>query len=265
MHPIIALAGPTCTGKTAIAVAAAKATSAIILPLDQLQRYKYLREGVGFDESAFKGVNHRGYQVLSPWEVSGPERYADWLRVAIQSEAPNRPVLIEGGCTSYLMRILELQRSDPIIGHIECVALDVPVSASIALSNIETLYNMEKIQLIIREVEELERRGFVSVSGLAFLEECENLFVHPEHDDENLAWAIRISARVYCPAYLALQGRIEIGSARKRIIRNIREIQLYQQKRVAALLPGNRIIPSERPWRAITRVVAGLQGHGGDR
>jgi len=260
MYPIIALAGPTGTGKTAIAIAAAKATGAIILPLDQLQRYQYLREGVGFNENAFGGVDHRGYQVLSPWEVSGPARYAEWLRSTVQIEARDRPVLIEGGCTSYLTRILELHGSDPIFRHVECVALNAPADAKVALSKIETLYDMEKILRIIREVEDLERRGFVSEAGLSFLEECEDLFVHPEHEDRNLAWAIRISAKVYCPAYLALKGRIEVHNARKRIVRNIRAIQIYQQQRVAALLPWNRRTPSERPMQAVMRLVSGLQG-----
>jgi len=260
VYRIVALAGPTCIGKTAIAVAAAKTTGAVIFPLDQLQRYRYLREGVGFDESTFEGVDYAGYQVLSPWEVSGPERYARWLGDVLPEEARDRPVLIEGGCTSYLKKLLELAREDPLFARIRFLALAVPGTASEAVARIDAFYDAPKIQRIIQEVGQLERRRFVSEPGLPFLEKCETLFTHPEHDDRNLAWAMRISAKVYCPAYLALKGRIEVEAARDRIVRNVRDIQLYQEARVAGLLAEDKIMANEMPVPTIAGLIAELQG-----
>ncbi|MBI1815908.1 MAG: hypothetical protein HYR72_13090 [Deltaproteobacteria bacterium] len=264
MWPIVALAGPTCTGKTAVGAAAAVQTGAITLPLDQLQRYNHLKEGVGFDEKALRG-EHKGYQVLSPWEVSGPAKYEAWLKSTIPVEARAHPVLLEGGCTSYLMRILAAQSTDPILGRIQILALDAPADPEVAVSRIRATYDEEKVRLIVQEVSDLEKMGFISEAGLPFLEECEGLFVHPEREDRNLAWAIRISARVYCPAYLALKGRIDPTSARERIIRNVRDIQVYQQRRVKTCLPANQIIAYERSWLDVDRLVRNLEGVRTDR
>lgn len=259
MWPIVALAGPTCTGKTVIAATAAMATGAVTLPLDQLQRYMHLSEGVGFDERTFAG-EHKGYQVLSPWEVSGPARYEAWLKATIPHEATSHPVVLEGGCTSYLMRILAVRRTDPILGRIQVFGLDPPADPEVAISRIRARYSVDKVRLIVHEVSDLESRGFISEAGLPFLEECEGLFVHPEREDRTLAWAIRISARMYCPAYLALKGKIDLSNARERIIRNVRDIQVYQQQRVKACLPANRIFSFERPELAVTRLTSELKG-----
>ena len=101
MQPVVAIAGATGTGKTVISIA--KQCSAVLFPLDQLHRYAHLGEGSGLDIEGLRQVDHYGYQVLSPWEVSGPEKYAEWLKSALSSVAAERPVVIEGGCTSYLV------------------------------------------------------------------------------------------------------------------------------------------------------------------
>ena len=258
MYSVVALTGPTCTGKTAVVVDVARKTGAVVLPLDQLQRYKYLSEGVGYDENVFKDVVHKGYQVLSPWIVSGPEKYSDWLGNVLRAEVRERPVLIEGGCTSYLKRILSLKKTDSVFKYIDVAAMNTPSDKSQGILRIHSLYNNEKIQRIVEEVSDLEKLGYITEEGLSFFKECEGLFVHPEHEDKKLAWALRISARMYYPAYLALKETIDLSDARRRIHKNIREIQIYQQKRISSCVSKERIFPCEKPVEVVNWLTAKL-------
>jgi len=100
---------------------------------------------------------------------------------------------------------------------------------------------LRKIERIVEETGKLEKLGFIKISGLPFFRECEKLFKHPEHDDKRLAWALRISAKMYLPAYLVLKGEISLDSAREWIIRNVHKIQDYQKERVRRFLPASNI------------------------
>ena len=243
MFPVLMLTGATCTGKTSIAVSVAKQTQAVLLPLDQLQRYTHLREGVGLDPVLLAQVEHYGYQILSPWEVSGPEEYSTWLKDAIPRYAVERPIVIEGCCTSYLRKILDLRQTEPLFKQIKIYALDIVPNDPLNIANISRLCSLEKTQRIIEETKSLVADGFISEPGLPLLQKCEKLFKHPKHANKSLAWAIRISAKVYCPAYLSLTGRITVSAARERIILNIREIQDYQNRRIHKFLQETNIIP----------------------
>ncbi len=243
--PIIAITGATGTGKTELAISVAKQTGAIVLPLDQLHRYKYLKEGTGLDIEKLRKVRYFGYNVLSPWEVSGPDKYIIWLRNTLKNIATRAPVIIEGGCTSYLNKLLSCV-NDPVLSHVRVVALSLHPDEYVNIQRIKVRVSIEKVWAILQETKLLEERGFISESGLPFLLQCESLWKHPEHEDPTLAWAIRISAKVYCPSYLALKGKLSIDAARNRIIENVIHIQRYQDARIRAALPKSMTFPEQR-------------------
>ena len=241
MYPIIIIAGPTCTGKTALALSVAKKTGSIILPLDQLHLYRYLKEGVGLDLEALSTVDNYGYNILSPWKVCKPKEYVIWLKRSIKKFVEKQSIIIEGGCTSYLKEIINKRKLDPLFSLIKIVALDATTNISQNSKYIAGLYSINKIKKIINETRTLEELGFIKASGLSFFRKCERLFIHPEHDDPRLAWALRISARMYLPSYLALKGKIFLENAQKWTILNVHEIQNFQKERVHCLLPSSDV------------------------
>jgi hypothetical protein len=257
MRPIVAIAGATGTGKTAIAISIAKQAGAVLLPLDQLHRYAHLQEGTGLDIEGLLQVDHYGYQILSPWEVSGPEKYIQWLKSALRLVASQRPVVIEGGCTSYLYKILAGQ-DDPILQQIRVVAIATSSVASLNLQRIRERWSAKRVEAIIEETKALEVKGFISPAGLPLLQLCEHLWKHPEHYDPTLAWAIRISARMYCPSFLASKGQLNVASATERIVSNVLDIQRYQDARVRSVLRDGEIFEESQLEELIGDLVTFL-------
>ena len=240
LFPIVAIAGCTGAQKTRLALSLAKETNATVVPLDQLHRYKHMKEGTGLDVDGLSQVRNHGYQVLSPWEVSGPDRYVMWLRDALVQLASIGPVVIEGGCTSYLKRLVACS-TDQVLGQVGIVALSAPVSETTRRDHIEMRVSNSKMAAVIAETATLEASGFLSEAGTKFLLECEQMWVHPESEDLRLAWAVRIAAKVYAPAYQALKGQISADAARARVIANVLEIQHHQSKRTLAFLPHRAV------------------------
>lgn len=264
MYPIIAISGATGTTKTALATSVAKRTKATILPLDQLQRYKYMQVGTGLAVEDLQHVKSFGYQILSPWEVSGPGEYATWLRESLDRIARSGPIVIEGGCTSYLNQLLA-SSADPTLSQITIVALDVNPDQEINRRRIRDRVSKATIAALLTETEQLEKCGFISEAGLSFLQECERLWKHPEHDNPNLAWAIRIAARVYCPSYLAYKQAISVDNARSRIINNVLDIQTYQASRIRSSLPRQALYPEHQIPALEEELVAILSGDTGSK
>jgi len=259
MYPIVAITGATTTAKTDLAICVANQTGATVLPLDQLHRYRYLAEGTGLDIEELRQVRHFGYQMLSPWEVSGPDKYVLWLRNALGQIAATGPAVIEGGCTSYLAELVSSER-DRVLGEIRFVALERSPSEATNKERIEERFSRHKVARVISEVEALESHGFLCEAGLPLFRNCEQVWTHPEHEDRRLAWALRISARVYCPAYLALKGRITLDSARARIVRNVLDIQEYQSDRIGRLLSGKAIFHRHQVPALAQAVIGWLSG-----
>ncbi len=172
IYPVLAITGATCTSKTDLAISLAKQANATVLPLDQLHRYRYLQEGTGLATQQLAQVVHYGYQILSPWQVSGPEAYIRWLKSALAQIAATGPVVIEGGCTSYLSKMLDA-KSELERFKIRLVALDTSPSDRSSSEQVQRRVSPEMVAAVIVETRSLEEHGFLSEEGLPFMLDCE--------------------------------------------------------------------------------------------
>jgi hypothetical protein len=232
MHTIQLFTGSTCVGKSRLAVKRAEAIGATVVPIDQLQQYRDLEVGVGLDLELLSRVRTFGYRVRSPWEVVKPAAYVAWLAENVGRLAQQRPVVIEGGCTSYLAELLRTRASLPILRSIDIVELrfrNDPAESQVAIMN---RCSVDLIRRVVTEMSCLKERGYFREDGLGFFAECERIFTHPEHPDPSLAWALRISAKVYYPAILVLLNRLSLHEASSRIGQNTVAIHDYQLRRL---------------------------------
>ena len=103
----VLIAGPTASGKSALALATARETGGIVVNADALQVYAGLRVVTarpGPDETA--AVRHRLYGVVSPemrFSTGG------WARAAatVVAEADDRPLIFVGGTGLYFAALTE--------------------------------------------------------------------------------------------------------------------------------------------------------------
>ena len=108
MRDVAVICGPTAAGKSALAMALAQRTGAMLISADSRQVYRGFDIGTAkpsiIDQSA---VVHRGIDVIDP-----TERYsaADWSANALQwmsdADASGQPVIVVGG-TGFYLRALD--------------------------------------------------------------------------------------------------------------------------------------------------------------
>jgi tRNA dimethylallyltransferase len=108
VREIAVICGPTAAGKSAIAMALAARTGAVLISADSRQVYRRFDIGTAKPSVADRAaVEHRGIDIIDP-----TERYsaAQWAERALQwiaeADATARPVLIVGG-TGFYLRALE--------------------------------------------------------------------------------------------------------------------------------------------------------------
>ena len=104
--PVIVVAGPTCSGKSALALALAEAFGGTIINADSMQVYRELRiltARPGPDDEA--RAPHRLYGVVPAAEACSVARWRD-LAVAAIGEARGVPILC-GGTGLYLKALME--------------------------------------------------------------------------------------------------------------------------------------------------------------
>ena len=109
MHPVLVIAGPTASGKSALALAAAREFDGVVINADSMQVYRELRIVTARpsmeDEAA---VPHRLYGILSAAERCSAGRWAalaaDEARTAW---AARRLPIVVGGTGFYLKALLE--------------------------------------------------------------------------------------------------------------------------------------------------------------
>lgn len=107
--PILVIAGPTASGKSAIALQVAEAFGGTVINADSMQVYSELRILTARPTAADEArVPHRLYGILSAAEACSAGRWADMANVAIdETQASGRLAVLVGGTGLYLRALVE--------------------------------------------------------------------------------------------------------------------------------------------------------------
>ena len=104
MDPIICIAGPTASGKTALAVALARELDGEVVSCDSMQVYKRMDIGTAkpsLDER--QGIPHHMIDVAEPWEDYSVSRYcADAAPIVEDIVSRGKTAIIAGGTGLYM-------------------------------------------------------------------------------------------------------------------------------------------------------------------
>ena len=108
-HPLIIVAGPTCSGKSRLAVEVARRVRGEIVNCDSLQLYRGMDIGTAKTPPEERGgVPHHLFDVLEPWEVFSAGAYARAARSALAGiRGRNAVPVVAGGTGFYLRALLE--------------------------------------------------------------------------------------------------------------------------------------------------------------
>ena len=104
MNPIICLAGPTASGKTALAVALAQALNGEVVSCDSMQVYKFMDIGTAKPSLAeMQGVPHHMIDVADPREDYSVSRYCkDAAPIVEDIVSRGKVAIIAGGTGLYM-------------------------------------------------------------------------------------------------------------------------------------------------------------------
>lgn len=104
MNPIICIAGPTASGKTALAVALARELNGEVVSCDSMQVYK--RMDIGTAKPSLEerqGIPHHMIDVAEPWEDYSVSRYcADAAPIVENIVSRGKTAIIAGGTGLYM-------------------------------------------------------------------------------------------------------------------------------------------------------------------
>lgn len=104
MQRIISIAGPTASGKTALAVKLAKKIGGEVVSVDSMQIYKKMNIGTAKpDEEEMDGIPHHMIDVAEPWEDYSLEKFAQAAHLCIKDIAERGKVPILAGGTGLYM------------------------------------------------------------------------------------------------------------------------------------------------------------------
>jgi tRNA dimethylallyltransferase len=108
MSELFVIAGPTASGKSALALRLAEATGGMIINADSMQLYRELRILTARPTAADEArVPHRLYGIL---EAEDPASAGRWLELAAaalaEARAARRPAIVVGGTGLYLHALL---------------------------------------------------------------------------------------------------------------------------------------------------------------
>jgi tRNA dimethylallyltransferase len=106
---VVAVVGPTATGKSTLSLALAHALGGEVVNADSMQLYRGMDIGTAkLDESEREGVSHH---VLDIWDVTEPASVAEYQRIARAAiddiSARTRVPLLVGGSGLYVRAVLE--------------------------------------------------------------------------------------------------------------------------------------------------------------
>ena len=104
MNNIICIAGPTASGKTALAVELAKITNGEVVSCDSMQVYKHMDIGTAkptIDE--MQGIVHHMLNVAEPWEDFSVSRYCEMATPIVDDiVSRGKTAIIAGGTGLYM-------------------------------------------------------------------------------------------------------------------------------------------------------------------
>ncbi len=105
---IIAIAGPTASGKTALAIEIAKSVSGEIISSDSMQIYKKMDIGTAKpDETERRQVPHHMIDIIEPWERFSVADFAEMARTCIDDCLMRGKVpIVAGGTGLYMDSVL---------------------------------------------------------------------------------------------------------------------------------------------------------------
>ena len=104
MNSIICIAGPTASGKTALAVALAKDLNGEVVSCDSMQVYRHMDIGTAKPTLAERqGIPHHMIDVAEPWEDFSVSRYCEMAAPIVDDIlARGKTAIIAGGTGLYL-------------------------------------------------------------------------------------------------------------------------------------------------------------------
>ena len=104
MNPIICIAGPTASGKTALAVALARELDGEVVSCDSMQVYKRMDIGTAKPTlEEMQGIPHHMIDVAEPWEDFSVSRYCDMAAPIVDDIlSRGKTAVIAGGTGLYM-------------------------------------------------------------------------------------------------------------------------------------------------------------------
>ena len=104
MNPIICLAGPTASGKTALAVQLARELDGEVVSCDSMQVYRRMDIGTAKPTGAeMQGIPHHMIDVAEPWEDYSVSRYCQAAAPIVEDIlARGKTAVIAGGTGLYM-------------------------------------------------------------------------------------------------------------------------------------------------------------------
>ena len=104
MHNLICIAGPTASGKTALAVELAKELNGEVISCDSMQIYKYMDIGTAKPTTEeMEGIIHHMLSVAEPWEDFSVSRYCEMATPIVDDVLRRgKTAIIAGGTGLYM-------------------------------------------------------------------------------------------------------------------------------------------------------------------
>lgn len=207
-YNIIAITGPTATGKTALAVELAKKYNGEIVSADSRQVYKYLDIGSGKDIEEYGNVPYHLIDIMPPNGKYHLKAFCDDARAAIQDIASRGKLpIVCGGTPLYLHALLkDYDLYGDAVSDIKLNALTMGVL-------FPRLTVRKRIEL---RLDERLNNGLI--------EEIQEL-----HETHKMSWEeLEFLGLEYRDVSLYLQGVMTLEEMRNTLLRNIRQFAKRQ-------------------------------------
>jgi tRNA dimethylallyltransferase len=187
MSPLVAIVGPTGSGKTALALALAEIRGGEIVNYDSIQVYRHFRIGAAkLAESERRGIPHHLIDILEPQEVFTAGEFARRATETLgQIRDRGRLPILAGGTGFYLRALLEglfagptrneelrrrLARRSPERLHRLLARLDPVTAAKIHPHDIPKMIRALEVSVLARRpISELFSEGRRGLQGFTVL------------------------------------------------------------------------------------------------